>query len=225
MGVRIVLSIAVSCAVIGVLASSGARAQDSKINTNLGAGVTVPLNPLGQFVGPSGNIVVGIGYNFDRHNSFVGQFMWAGLNETNDLLRPIRLATKFRDLDRTSNLFALTANYRLQKQGKTYGAYLIAGGGLYYRQAELSREIIVGRETVCGPSWTWWGFTCTSGFVTENQTLFDANSAAGGGNAGAGFTIRLNEEGYKFYIEARYHYARTSRVNTQFIPITLGISW
>src|SRR5258707_728112 len=49
-----------------------------------------------------------------------------------------------------------------------------------------------------------------------------AGSTALGGNAGAGFTIKFHEEGYCFYVEARYHYAPTRSIATQVLPITLG---
>ena len=38
-----------------------------------------------------------------------------------------------------------------------------------------------------------------------------------------GFTIRINDEGYKFYVESRYHYAPTKNISTQLITITLGL--
>src|SRR5438552_2849563 len=75
LGFRVTLSIAVT--VIGVVCTQGLEAQDSKITTNLGVGMTVPLNPTAQIVGSSINVVVGAGYNFNKYHSLVGQFMWA----------------------------------------------------------------------------------------------------------------------------------------------------
>src|SRR5262245_58330727 len=209
---------------------SGSRlgAQDHeylKLNTNLGMGVSVPLNPTARLAGASVNVVAGAGYNFDRHNSLVGQFMWSGLPPSRDALRPVAIAAQLRGIDGSSNLFTLTANYRFMLQGRTFGTYLIGGGGLYYRHARLSREVVVGTGTVCGPSWQWWGFGCVSGVVTDDRTLLSAGSSAFGGNAGVGFTIRINKEGYKFYVESRYHYAPNRYISTQLIPITLGFSW
>lgn len=143
----------------------------------------------------------------------------------NDAFRAIQLVARSRGIDGHSNLFALTGNYRLGLQGRVFGAYLIAGGGMYYRRSKLSREVIVGAGTVCSPAWLWWGFTCQSGFVSEDQTLVSAGSTAFGGNGGVGFTIRINQEGYKFYVESRYHYAPNKNISTQIIPITFGFSW
>ena len=98
------------------------RAQDSKINSNLGMGVSTPLNPTAPLVGASANAVAGVGYNFDQHHSIVGQFMWSGLPANKDALRPIWAIAGARDFSGHSNLFTLTANYRFQLQGKVFGA-------------------------------------------------------------------------------------------------------
>jgi hypothetical protein len=214
--------------IVSMLAAAGAngmRAQDSKINSNLGMGVSVPLNPTASFVGASVNAVVGVGYNINRHNSLVGQFMWSGLPANRDALFPVRAVLGTNNVSSTSNLFAVTGNYRHQWQGKIFGVYLIGGGGVYYRYTSLSRQVVVGNAIVCTPIWEFWGYGCASGVVSQDQTLYSNGSTAGGGNGGVGFTIRINEEGYKFYVEARYHYAATRGIATTLIPITLGISW
>ena len=199
--------------------------RDSKINTNLGMGLTVPLNPTAQFVGSSVNVVVGIGYNITKHHGLVGQFMWAGLPPSRDVLEPIRLVAATNHIGASSNLFALTGNYRYQRQGKTFGAYVIGGGGVYFRHSSISKEVIVGTGTVCNSSWLYFGYGCVNGFVSEDRTLISEGSTAFGGNGGVGFTIRINEDGYKFYVEARYHYAPNRHIPTTLIPITLGFAW
>src|SRR5262245_58198652 len=80
---RILLSIAA----LALAAAPGLRGQDSKLNTNLGAGITVPLTPLGRLTSFSANINAGAGYNFNKRHSIVGQFMWVGLNENRLALR------------------------------------------------------------------------------------------------------------------------------------------
>src|SRR5262249_47794322 len=214
-----------SIAVFGAMCRSGVRAQESKITTNLGGGVSTPLNPTAKVIGAGANVVAGVGYNFDQRHSLIGQFMWSGLPVNKDALRPIWVVANSRDIGTSSNLFAVTANYRLRLQGTTFGAYVVGGGGLYYRRATISREVPVGAGTVCLPSWRWLGYGCVSGIVSPDPTLVEAGSTAFGGNAGVGFTIRINEEGYKFYFESRYHYAPTKNISTQFISTTLGFAW
>ena len=220
-----------SCGIRSVIlriAAAGAlclHAQESKINTNLGMGVSTPLNPTAPLIGASANVVTGVGYNFNEHHSIVGQFMWSGLPANKDALRPIWAVAGASDFSGHSNLFTLTANYRFQQQWKVFGVYVIGGGGWYYRHASLSREVVVGEGTLCGPSWQYWGYGCVNGIVSQDQTLISAGSTALGGNVGAGFTIKITEDGYKFYVEARYHYAPTKNIPTTIIPITLGFSW
>jgi hypothetical protein len=187
--------------------------------------MTLPAGPTNRLAGASMNAVIGAGYNFTKHHSFVGQFMWAGLPPDKQALEPIWIVAGRNDISGSSNMFAVTANYRYGRQGKTFGAYLIGGGGVYYRHSNLSREVPAGEGTVCGPSWEYWGYGCASGTVTAGETIVSTGSTAFGGNAGVGFTIRINDEGYKFYVESRYHYAPNRIVPTQFIPITLGFSW
>jgi len=65
--------VAVSLIALGWAAAT--RAQDSKINTNLGMGVSVPLNPIAPYVGASANAVVGVGYN-DADKRFIVRNSW-----------------------------------------------------------------------------------------------------------------------------------------------------
>ena len=221
MSIRILgLILLLECAYAGVLSS-----QESKLNTSIGAGVTVPLGSTSRVVGAGANVTVGAGYNISNHHSLIGEFMWSGLPAKTDALRPIWIAANARDISASSNLFALTANYRFKLEGRVFGAYLIGGGGMYYRRASLSREVVVGTGTACGPTWEWWGYGCVSGNVTSDQTLISAGSTALGGNIGAGFTIRFHEEGYKFYVESRYHYAPTRNIPTRLLSITLGVRY
>jgi hypothetical protein len=197
--------------------------EDSRINTNLAFPITIPVGQTGKFAKLGTGVVTGVGYNFNQHNAFVGEFMWNWLYPTKESLAPLRTALESTDLKGHSNQFALTANYRFEMRGRRLGVYLIGGGGLYYRNASLSRAVTVPPGTACTPAWFWWGFSCSSGIVVVNQVHSSFSSAVPGGNAGAGFTIQLHESRYRLYFEARYHYAPSSPFTTRMIPITTGI--
>lgn len=201
------------------------NADTSKITTNIGFGVSAPLNPTGRFIGPGANFVVGVGYNVTKRNSFIGQFMWSGLPPNREALLPIRAVDGLQAISGSSNLFVVTGNYRYQHQWKTFGVYFIGGGGMYHREASLSRQVAVGTATVCQPIWQWWGFGCQAGIVSQDATLIATGDTVFGGNGGVGFTIRITDNGYKFYGEARYHYAPTRGFSTTLIPITFGFAW
>jgi hypothetical protein len=213
-----------------VIAYGNAYAQeegddDPRANTNLGMTLAAPLNPTARLVNLGWGITTGAGYNFTRRHAFVGEFMWNHLYASDGALASFRAALQNPSLSGSGNLFALTGNYRFELRGKTLGMYFIGGGGLYYRTAYLSQKVTSGTTTTCAPTWLWWGYTCTSGTVTSNQTIGSSSSSALGGNGGVGFTARLGEAPYRVYVESRYHYAPSKRVNTQLIGISVGIRY
>ena len=60
----------------------------------------------------------------------------------------------------------MTADYKYRSGfGKTFGYYLIAGGGWYYRHSSISKSTFIPTNTVCQPIWFWYGYTCSDGFV------------------------------------------------------------
>jgi hypothetical protein len=198
------------------------QAQDNPFNFNIGAGIGTPLNPTAQYAGLSGNFVVGAGYNIDKNNSIVGQFMWQGLPPSRLALKPLINAS---GLNANANLYSLTANYKYRVEGHRFGGYVIAGGGWYYRYASLDRNNVVAGGTVCQPIYGYWGYGCEAGYVTVDNTLLYNGASAFGANAGIGMTIRIADSGLKFYMESRYHYAGTQNVNTQVVPVTFGFQW
>ena len=210
------------------------ESQGSPFNLHIGGGIGVPLNPTSNFAGISGTFQVGAGPNLTSHQSIVGEFMWHGLPPNRSALTTVNAhcvqnlpttPTSGCNLNASDNLYALTANYLYHVDRKRYGYYATAGGGWYYRYGQL-KNVTVAPGTVCEPVWNWWGYACVNGLVSTNNTLASKGVSSGGVNAGIGFTMRLTEQGVKFYIEARYHYSpQGGRVSTQIIPVTLGIRW
>ena len=198
--------------------------DDCKINSNVAAVINVPLNPTAQLVTVGWGLVGGVGYNFNKRNAIIGEFMWNRTYPEGDSLQPLRTALQASNLNAYTDFYVLTGNYRFELRGQFFGAYLIGGGGLYVRYAHLSQSVtVIGTGTPCTQSWLWWGFNCTAGFVTASQTLASATSSVGGGNVGGGMTFRVGGAPYRIYTEARYHYAPTKHINTQFLTIALGL--
>ena len=83
--------------------------------------------------------------------------------------------------------------------------------------------MVTGTTVACTSPWLFFGFVCSNGTVSSDQTLASSASGALGANGGMGFTVKVGEPRYRLYFEARYHYVPTTRVNTQIIPITMGI--
>uniref|UniRef100_Q01YP2 Uncharacterized protein n=1 Tax=Solibacter usitatus (strain Ellin6076) TaxID=234267 RepID=Q01YP2_SOLUE len=190
----------------------------SKFNFNIGGGVMTPINPTANYVGLSGNFAVGAGYNINKGNSIIGEFQWNGLPPNQVLQLP---GLPFGNI----NLYSITTNYRRQVERighSPFGVYVIAGGGWYYRHISIDKNYVVPPSTVCSPAYIWWGYGCDTGSFIVSETIASKGNSAGGVNAGTGFTIRLSDSGWKFYVESRYNYAFSNRVATTFVPVTFG---
>jgi hypothetical protein len=123
-------------------------------------------------------------------------------------------------------LNTLTANYRYsfdRIHDSRFGVYAIAGGGWYYRHATIDKNFVVPPNTVCQPIYGWYGYGCDPNGFVVTQTIASRGSSAGGVNGGVGFTVGLGSSAWKFYTEARYHYAFSPRIPTTLIPVTFGI--
>jgi hypothetical protein len=217
--------------VIGLATVQPLEAQDDcgevcKINSNLAMVLNMPVSSTAQVTGIGWGATGGVGYNFNSRNAIIGEFLWNRMYPSGGVLLPLEAtAPQSSSLNGNSNLYALTGNYRYEMPGRMLGTYVIGGGGWYFRKNWLSRDINSSTGTVCTPAWLWWGFTCTSGTVTANQTLATSTTNAWGVNAGIGFTVRVAEAPYRLYTEARYHYAPTKNVSTQFVAVTVGIRY
>ena len=210
-----------------IISSAIVHAQEpyDKINSHIGALAGFPLSPTNQFVHTGWGAAGGAGYNFNIHHALVFEFMWNRLYATDRAVQPIRQALQSPGFSGKSNLYVVTGNYRYEWRGRTFGAYLIGGAGLYYRTTNPSTLIVTGSGIPCAPAWKWWGFGCSSGTVTPGQSLGSVGSNAFGGNGGGGFTVRVGEDPWRMYVESRYHYAPNKNFSTQLITITVGIRY
>ena len=197
--------------------------EEGTFNFSMGGGLSVPLNPTANYAGVGGNFIGGGGFNINQHNSIVGQFQWAGLPPS--ILSPaLSAVAQLNGFSASSNLFSITPNYKYRNGfGKTFGYYLIAGGGWYHRRSSLSKSTFIPTATVCAPVWGWYGYTCSNGFV--NTVGFAVGTSAFGGNGGVGLTIRVKDTPWKFFVESRYNYAATRFLATQVAPVTFGFEY
>jgi hypothetical protein len=200
--------------------------DNPRANVHLSTPIVIPLNPTAQAVSLGFGLGIGGGYNFTRKHALVGDFLWNNLFPTNQVLVKLRQTLSDPSVDASVGLYGLTGNYRYELRGKSLGAYFIGGGGLYYRRTSLSKQVTVNSPVVCTPMWLWWGFSCSGGTVTAGQSLGSWSTTSGGWNGGVGFTARIGEPPYRFYVESRYHYAPSSHyLNTQIIDLSFGIRY
>ena len=221
---------------IAALSASPLSAQyyesgnSKKINSNLGFVIGVPVDTTSDLVNTGAGVDTGVGYNFNRFNSIIPEFTWNRVYANTSQLQPllVALAQGATTLNGTTDLYIVSANYRFELRGKALGTYLIGGGGWYHRHSDLSRLVTSGTATTCSSVWLWWGFTCSSGVVTSNQSIASSSTSGWGGNIGVGVTVRVGEEPYRLYAESRYHYIiheNTTGLNPQFVLVTLGIRY
>src|SRR5256884_810322 len=84
-----------------------------------------PYTPLfrSQYAGLGLGVSTGVGYNLDRHNAFVGEFMWNWLFASDRALEPFRVALQSnRSEEHTSELQSrlhLVCRLLLEKKKKT----------------------------------------------------------------------------------------------------------
>jgi hypothetical protein len=216
-----VLRILISIGLFGAVLLLPLFAQDDLelLNFNVGGGLTVPLNPTARYVGVNGNGTIGAGANFNKKNSIEGDFMWNGLSPATSLVHPLSTPTG------SINVFSVTGEYRFHRDGiadSPFGFYVMGGGGWYYRQTNIDKRYVVPPLTVCQPIYNWWGLSCNSGGFVSSVTVASHGSSAGGINAGAGFTVKVGDLGWKFFVESRYNYAWSNFIPTTFVPVTFG---
>jgi Outer membrane protein beta-barrel domain len=192
--------------------------EEGKFNFSMGGGLSVPLNPAARYVGVGGSFLGGGGYNIDQHSSIMGQFQWDGLPPS------VGAIAQLNGISQSVNLYGITAEYKYRSGiGKTFGFYVITGGGWYYRHASISKSTFVPTDTVCQPIYSWYGYTCSNGFV--NTVGVGAGTSSFGGNGGIGLTIRVKDSGWKFFVESRYTYAMSRAIATQVAPVTFGFEY
>jgi hypothetical protein len=199
--------------------------DDPSITSSLGIPLSAPLSPTSQHVSFAAGISATVGYNFNRRNALMGEFMWNGLYATNATLVPIRAALGTTSVSGHGNVYAFTGNYRLELRGNTLGIYFIGGPGWYYRTVWLSKPVPTGTTISCDPAWLWWGYDCTAGLVVTNLTQVHDSAGALGVNGGVGFTIRVGEAPYRMFVESRYHFAPTGSISTKLLVFTVGIRY
>jgi hypothetical protein len=206
-------------------AQEGTGNDNPSVTTSLGMPLSAPLNPMRQHSNLGWGLNTSVGYNFDRRNALIGEFMWNALYPNNETLQPIRAALQSPNVSGHGNLYVFTANYRLELRGNALGIYFIGGPGWYYRTVWLSQPVPAGTTISCLPAWLWWGYNCADGIVITNLTRVHSNEGALGFNGGIGFTVRVGEAPYRMYVESRYHFAPTGSISTKLIAVTVGIRY
>jgi hypothetical protein len=84
--------------------------DECRVNSNLAMVVNVPVNPTAQVVGTGWGLVGGAGYNFDKRNAVIGEFMWNRVYPSGGSLQPLQAALPSSNLSGNTNLFTRYEN-------------------------------------------------------------------------------------------------------------------
>lgn len=155
---------------------SAQPAVAQRFNFNIGGGPGFPAGSTSNFANTSYNFVVGGGPNLATHVRLVSEFMFDGLPVKKDVVNQLGIPfAKGRLYAATGNIMVGSA---INKEGSR-SAYLIGGGGWYWRTLEAQTTVHRLGET-CSPSWVWWNIECEQGVFAQDVTIGSRTSDAPG---------------------------------------------
>ncbi len=115
---RMVFLPAIALAAVQVLQAQDDCGDECRINSNVAMVINVQVNASAQAVGAGWGIAGGIGYNFDRRNALIGEFMWNRVYPSGGALKPFETALQSTDLRGNTDLYTLTGEYRFEMRGQ-----------------------------------------------------------------------------------------------------------
>jgi opacity protein-like surface antigen len=185
----------------------------------IGGGPVIPLAEAGDRfnVGPGFN--AGIGFNFNPYLGVQLEGFWSRYGVNGDLFNSTDL-----DADHRMQYGVLDVVANVVRSGP-FTAYLLAGGGLYYRRVQLTQFAGTAVVPACDP----WLYYCYPSAVSVETILGTRSSTDWGLNGGVGFSVRV-ASGLRVYAEGRYHYIfgpeiinSSDKANGEYIPVMFGL--
>jgi opacity protein-like surface antigen len=210
------LLIVTTALLLAGVAAIAAQAQDEhKLTIEGGGGVSPLVGNISNRLDTGWHVTLGAGYNFTRHFTVTGDFMYNGFGVSRAVLNEAKVP------DGNAHLWSLTANPKIRfSPDSKVDPYVVGGIGYYRRVVEFTRPTLV-------PTLIFDPF-----FGALFNTLLPANQVIGritrdgiGGSVGGGVDVRVGNGGLKLFGEVRYHDANTGAIDTQMVPITVGLRW
>ena len=206
---------------LAALLALPAAAQEKVWSVGAGGGASLPSSDLGDRFDTGWNLQADVTYHA---TPTLGIQLGYGHHEFGakaDLF-------DFTALDGTQKIDNASLGLVLSTpRGRSVGAYLVAGGGLYFREVEITR--LEGSLTVpfCDP---WWG-VCYTDTVPIESIVGQRSSTDLGVHLGGGLTIEAGDD-LTLFVEARFHQVWGDQFDTpsgprksdaRFFPITVGL--
>ena len=182
----------------------------------VGAGPAVPLNPIGSRLDTGWNVSAGAGVT-GKYAGINLDFMYNDYGINQNALNQVQAP------DGHARVWAFTLDpvFHLNaREDARADFYITGGGGIYHRTVEFTQPAIA-TVTVFDP---WWGVFYPANILT-NQIIGSYGVYKGGVDGGAGVSIRLGSSRAKLFGEARFHHMFTRGVDTNLLPVTIGLRW
>lgn len=182
----------------------------------LGGGASFPLSESGDRFTTGWVFHGGLGYNFGHTFGLQAEGLWSVYGVKADALNATDV-----DASHRMQYGALDAVVHLFRG--PFSAYVVGGGGIYYRRVELTQFAGTTVVPFCDP----WLYYCYPSVASVEEVLGSRSSTDFGLNGGVGASYRITS-GLKFYAEGRYHYMfgpeiGGENINGQYLPITVGL--
>lgn len=128
-----------------------------------------------------------------------------------------RIVEAYRATGGYANVWSASADlqYNLPHASNGMQVYFFGGIGTHYKQAYITEP---GVAWWCDP---WWGVCYPVGANVVKGKKTDTAFGANGG-AGIGWPLMRGSE---FYVETKYQWINGSRIDVEYLPITLGWRW
>jgi hypothetical protein len=173
------------------------------------------LNPIGSRLDNGWNVSAGAGVT-GRYAGLMLDFMYNDYGINHNALN------QFGAPDGSARIWAFTLDPVIHFSPRNEAPvdfYITGGGGIYHRTVEFTQPSIA---TVTGFD-PWFGFFPVN--VPTNQILGSYGVYKAGVDGGAGLSFKLGQSHVKLFAEARFHHMFTNRVDTNIVPVTIGLRW
>lgn len=199
----------------------GGDSTFSHIAVEGGAGFAVPLGNTTNQNSTGYDILIGGGYNFNKHLAAMLEYRFDHLGIQNSVLNT--LATECGSscpygVSGNTHAWSLTLNpvYNLKTHGH-YGGYVTGGGGFYRLLTSFNTPVDLGPE--CS-----FYYGCYEAY--GNALLDHYSSNQGGFDVGGGFTWKPNPDQHgAIFADVRYEWLDSPGNSTEILPVTFGYRW
>jgi len=214
-----------------------ARAQDRKVEGNIGGGYSVMTGEARQHSGDAGLFEAGVTFNVRPNVGIQTNYNYSGLGKekTVDLLvsnLPSGGVATSQPFSIDGHMHDVTFNVVVKGASRGRASpFFLVGPGVYHRTVNVTTPA-VGYTTVCDPYW----YVCYPAAVSVDKVLGTRSSTDFGMNFGGGASFKVGEKAV-MYFDVRYVFiwgptfdvpavgstpAKSVRGNGPAVPFTIG---